>query len=155
MEKLNKYFSRFIIKTSLFAALLFLLVFLIHGSEWLIDKIFPRLGPLMWGILITDIIFILMFAPLKKTRIFLSIILINSCYLYCLLLWIWTFLVTYTAWGSTAVFLGLYIGGVGIVPFAMTAAALEGQWLVSIQLLLLACLIFESRVLGMFMKKSS
>lgn len=152
MDKLCKSVSRLILISSVLAGAIFLIVFLINGGEWLSNKFLPRMGTVMWGVLIIDIIFILPFAPFKKTRRFLSVLLINSSYIYCLILWIWAFLITYILWGNYAVWWGLYIVGMGTIPFAVTAAALEGQWLISIQLILLTALIFESRMLGKILK---
>lgn len=44
------------------------------------------------------------------------------------ILWIWGMAYTYVAWGLLGVMVGLVFLGVGVVPVAMVAALLHGDW---------------------------
>ena len=59
-------------------------------------------------------------------------------------------LLTYIIWGAVAVFIGLFIAGVGVVPIAMLATAIKGEWAITGQIVLLLVLTFGSRMLGFY-----
>ena len=63
-------------------------------------------------------------------------------------LWFWAPLVTYVIWGAMAVFIGLFMAGVGVVPIAIVATAVKGEWAMTGQIILLLILTFGSRMLG-------
>ena len=53
-------------------------------------------------------------------------------------------------WGTRAVFIGLFIAGIGVVPIAILATALNGEWAITGQIILLLVLTFGSRMLGFY-----
>ena len=63
-------------------------------------------------------------------------------------LWLWSLVFTYEIWGGIAVFIGLFLFGVGIVPVAMLAALVNGLWSILGQLFLGLVLTFGTRFLA-------
>ena len=96
---------------------------------------------------------ILIFLPLgifKKTRSVSAFGLVISSYVYGLTLWFWALLLTYFIWGTRAVFIGLFIAGISVVPITIVATALNGQWAITGQIILLLFLTVSSRMLGYY-----
>lgn len=54
-------------------------------------------------------------------------------------------------WGGIAVFIGLFLLGVGVVPIAMLATLFNGMWSTLGELFLLLILTFGSRFLGIYL----
>ena len=132
-------------------------VFYIKGGVWLSAKIVPigeKALPWLFIIIVLafalDILIILPLGIFKKTRGASGIGLVVSSFVYGLTLWVWALLLTYAIWGLTAVFIGLFIAGVGVVPIAMLATAMKGEWLITGQIILLLVLTFGSRMLGLY-----
>ena len=65
-----------------------------------------------------------------------------------LTLWFWALVLTYTIWGAVAVFIGLFLLGIGVVPVAMLATLFDGQAATTLQLLLLTVVTFGARSIG-------
>ena len=61
--------------------------------------------------------------------------------------------VTYEAWGIGGVIIGLVIAGIGIVPVAMLAVLLHGEWQALIVFVILIVLTFGLRALGFWLAK--
>ena len=60
---------------------------------------------------------------------------------------------TYEAWGMVGVIIGLVIAGVGVVPVAMLAALLHGEWQALIVFVIFIVLTFGLRALGFWLAK--
>lgn len=54
-------------------------------------------------------------------------------------------LMTLFIWGWGGVFIGLFMGGVGVVPIAMLATLLNGVWGALIELVLLTIMTYATR----------
>jgi hypothetical protein len=52
---------------------------------------------------------------------------------------------TLSTWGLGAVLLGLFLGGIGVVPIAMLATLLKGMWAPLAELVVLTIMTFASR----------
>ena len=91
----------------------------------------------MWLVFALDILIILPLGIFKKTKGASAIGLVVSSYVYGLTLWFWALLLTYIIWGVVAVFIGLFIAGVGVDPIAMLATAIKGEWSITGQIVLL------------------
>ncbi|MBI4619907.1 MAG: hypothetical protein HY739_07075 [Desulfobacterales bacterium] len=134
-----------------FLVIVLLIGLFIHGGAWLSAKVYPWLT-IAFSITFGIALFIL--APLgifRRTRGFSGNGMVISSYIFGLTLWVWGFLLTYTLWGGLAVFIGLFLFGVGVVPIAMLATLFKGMWLTLCQLLFLTALTFGSRILGVFL----
>lgn len=140
----------FIIGIAVFLGIIFLAIFLIQGGVWLGAKVLPWLSVVMWLVFALDILIILPLGIFKKTKGASAIGLVVSSYVYGLTLWFWALLLTYLIWGAIAVFIGLFIAGVGVVPIAMLATAIRGEWAITGEIVLLLVLTFGSRMLGFY-----
>lgn len=126
-----------------------LLIFLfIHGGAWLSERLYPwlvRIATFAFGL----VVFVLLpLAIFKKTRRFAGGGLIIASITFGATLWVWSLLLTYYIWGAWAVFIGIFIMGIGVVPIAMLATLLNGMWSQLFQLILLLVLTFGIRALG-------
>jgi hypothetical protein len=67
--------------------------------------------------------------------------------------WVCGLGVTYEAWGIGGVIVGLVFAGVGIVPVAMLAVLLQGEWQALIVFVIFIVLTFGLRALGSGLRK--
>lgn len=71
------------------------------------------------------------------------------------MIWVCGLGVTYDAWGWGGVIIGLVFAGVGIVPVAMLAALLQGEWQALIVFVILLGLAFGLRALGLWLAEKA
>ena len=69
------------------------------------------------------------------------------------MIWVCGLGVTYEALGLGGVIIGLVFAGVGIVPVAMLAALLQGEWQALIVFVILIVLTFGLQALGTWLGK--
>ena len=100
------------------------------------------------GILFAVNIIALLIAISRKTRGVVGIIIFLSSYVYGLQTWIIGLLVTLTLWGWIAVIIGLFIGGIGVVPIGMAAAIFNGRWSIFFVLIINVILTYGTRIIG-------
>ncbi len=100
------------------------------------------------GILLLINIVLLLFAVIPKARSVVGLIIYVSSYVYGLSAWIYGLAVTLALWGWIAVIIGLFLGGIGVVPIGMLAAMFNGQWGALWTLLLTAALTYGARIIG-------
>jgi hypothetical protein len=155
MHDILKSMRGFVIGIAIFLGIVILAAFLIKGGIWLSVKILPWLSIIMWFVFIVDILLILPLGIFRKTKGFSAIVLVVSSYVYGLTLWFWSLLITYLIWGAFVVFIGLFIAGVGVVPIAIIATIIKGEWDITWQILLLLFLTFGSRMLGYHFAKQA
>ncbi len=153
MSAFLKSIGGFIIGIGVFLGIVFLAMFFIKGGVWLGAKVLPWLSIIMWYVFALDILIILPLGIFRKTKVASATGLIVSSYVYGLTCWFWTLLLTYVIWGGFAVFIGLFIAGVGVVPMAMLATAINGEWAITAQIVLLLILTYGSRILGFHFAK--
>jgi len=135
--------------------MLFLLVLVIQGGAWIAARILPALPTFMEIVIAFDLCILLPLALFRKTRRLSGDGLYMSSYAYGVTLWIWAFLLAYTIWGALAVIIGLFLVGIGVVPIAMLATALEGQWQNLGLLISLLILTFGARSLGLALRRNA
>lgn len=126
----------------------------ILGSAWASSKLLPWLSVLTW---IAFGLVVFVFLPLaipRATRGFSSVALLISSYVFGATLWMEGLLLTLFIWGLGAVFIGLFIAGVGVVPIAMLATLLKGMWWPLIELVLLTIMTFASRIGALSLSES-
>ncbi|OHA58820.1 MAG: hypothetical protein A2571_00335 [Candidatus Vogelbacteria bacterium RIFOXYD1_FULL_44_32] len=126
-----------------------MLVAFISGGVWLADKVLAWLGPIMWILLGIDILIFLPLTLFKKTKPYAGIAIFSSSYVFGLGLWMFGLLLTFFHWGYWGVIIGLIFLGVGVVPTAMLATLLNGEFLALGILLLFTFITFASRFLGL------
>ena len=71
-----------------------------------------------------------------------------ASYIFGISLWAWAFVYTLATWGWWAVVIGFLLMGVGVVPIAMLATFLHGEWSLFGQIVLGVALTFGSRAIS-------
>ena len=121
---------------------------LIRGGVWLSDKIYP------WLILLSELalaVSVLALAPLaafRETRGHAGLGFFIVSYVFGTTLWVWSLLLTYVLWGGAALLIGLFLGGVGVLPIALLATAFKGMWSMFGQLILVLVATYATRAFG-------
>lgn len=93
-------------------------------SIWILKWTFP-------AITITLILAVVALLPLSlipATRGIAAIGFLIASLIFGAILWLWGMGYTYSVWGLFAVIVGLLFFGVGVVPIAMFAALVHGDW---------------------------
>ena len=133
-----------------FALVILIPVLFILGSVWVAENILPWLTPIMWLVLVFDIVILLPLTIFKRIRGYAGIGLFISSYIFGFTLWLFGLLLAYFLWGFLAVFIGLALVGVGVVPVAMLATLLNGEWGLLGQLVLFTVITFGVRFFGLY-----
>jgi len=135
----------------IFIGIILLAVFFIKGGLWLSELLYPWLSLISAIAFFVCILILLPLAIFRRTRAFSGLGLFVASYIFGASLWVWAFLLTYVLWGATALFIGLFLAGVGVVPIAMLATLFNGEWSILGQLVLLLIFTFGSRMLGYYL----
>ncbi len=151
MVNFLKSIGAIIIGICIFFMIIFLTMFFVKGGVWLGALVLPWLSIFMRLVFILNVIIFLPLGIFKKTRSFSAFGFVMSSFVYGLTLWFWALLLTYLIWGTRAVFIGLLIAGVGVVPISVFATALNGQWAVTGEIILFMVLTYGSRMLGFYL----
>ena len=109
-------------------AVIFVLFVLIRGGVSIAEHVIPILIHVATIATSIDILILVPLAFFRKSRPISAIGLMISSYVFGISVWGLGFLVTYAFWGGGAVFVGLLIFGVGVVPMGIVAALLHGAW---------------------------
>jgi hypothetical protein len=134
--------------------LLFLLlvsVLMIQGAVWVGEYVLQWLINLAWIVFGINLLILLPLSFFRKTGMVGGMGIFISSYVFGLTLWFLGLLLTYFTWGFMGVFIGLLLGGIGVVPVAMLAMLLNGEFFVLFVLVLLTILTFGSRFLGIYL----
>lgn len=155
LKEALKTMGSYVLGIIIFIAIGLLIAFIIKGSLWFSVRIFPWMATIFWIVIALTIIILVPLSIIKKTRdIGLGGIFITS-YIYGLLLWVWSFLITYSTWGWIAIIIGLVVMGVGVVPIAFLAALLNAQWTILLQMIILIAITYGTRLLVNFIAEKS
>ena len=120
----------------------------IYGGVWVGTKVYPWLVAVN---AVTVALVVLIFLPLaifRRTQGFSGLAILISSYVFGLTLWVWGLLLTFSIWGFIAVFIGLAVMGIGVVPIAMLATLFNGMWSTLAELLVLTAITFGARIGG-------
>ncbi|MEJ2061521.1 MAG: hypothetical protein P8Y64_13730 [Gammaproteobacteria bacterium] len=128
---------------SIFSIIAFLII---EGTAWASTKLLPWFSILTWIALFIVLFIILPLAIPKPTRGFAAVSLFIASYIFGVTLWMEGFLFTLVIWGMGAVFIGLFLGIVGVVPIAMLATLIKGMWMPLIEMVVLLIMTFGSRI---------
>lgn len=107
------------------------------------------------GLLLAVNVIALLVALSRRARGVVGVILFISSYVYGLQTWIAGLLVTLALWGWLAVVIGLFMGGIGVVPIGMLAAVFNGEWGLFFMLLLNVILTYGARAIGIALAESA
>ena len=134
----------------LLVAIALLVILFIHGGAWVAEKIYPWLVGI-FSLALSIFTFVLLpLSIFRKTRAFAGNWMIIASWVFGVTLWVWGLILTYHLWGALAVYIGLFLFGVGIVPMAMLATMFKGMWSTFGELVFLIILTFGSRLAGGF-----
>ncbi len=148
MSDILKSIGGFILMIGFFIIGIFIILGFINGSTWLGTKILPLLSVVVCIVFAIDILIILPLGLIRKARGISGVGLFISSYIYGIFLWFWTLLITYFTWGFIAVFIGIFVVGIGCVPIAIVASLVKGGWAVFGQILILIVFTYGTRTLG-------
>ncbi len=148
MKVLFESIGGFIIGIGFFFLIILIAMFFIEGSVWIGNKVLPWLSVLMWIVLALNIIILIPMSIFKKTKGPSAVGFIVSSYVYGLTLWFYGLILTYLIWGPVAVFIGLFLAGIGVVPIAVLATIIDGEWTIVGELIFLILLTYFSRFIS-------
>jgi hypothetical protein len=138
-----------LVMVALFCLAMIFIVGATAVSEW----VAPWFPVAFWGSLLIVLFILGPLSLIPPTRfIAANGFLIASC-VFGVMVWCCGLGLTYEAWGIGGVIVGLVIAGVGIVPVAMLAVLLHGEWQALIVLVILVVLTFGLRALGLWLAK--
>lgn len=132
----------------IFIAILFIPVLFIWGGIKLGTVLIPWLYLASGIAFLVNIVIFLPMAIFRNTREWAGVCMFFSSYVFGLTLWFLGLLLTYIIWGGFAVFIGLFLAGVGVVPVAMLATLFKGLWGPFGILIGLTILTFGTRIFG-------
>lgn len=82
-------------------------------------------------------------------------IILSSSFAYGLAAWIYGLAVTLSLWGWIAVIIGVFLGGIGVVPIGMLAAVFNAEWGAFWTLTATVALTFIARIVGALLVASA
>lgn len=150
MKETLKAIAGFFLAALIMVGVVLVVMLFIKGGVWLSAKIYPWLSVIAGFALIITLLVLLPLAAFRKSRAFAGSCIYIVSYVFGATLWVWGLLLTYTLWGGVAVFIGLFLMGVGVVPLAMLATLFKTMWSTFGGLLLLAAITFGARFLGIY-----
>jgi hypothetical protein len=104
--------------------------------------------------IITSIIFVVFLIPFslfQKTKPLAGNGMLFSSYIFGLNAWLLGFLYTLSIWGWIALFIGISLAGVGVVPIGILALAIKGKWIDCLFLVVLIVFVYGTRGWGLFL----
>lgn len=113
-------------------------------SLWVLKWTFPCF-------LITVLVSVFLLGPASlfpPSRGFAAMGLIVASHVFGAILWVWAMAYAYTVWGFFGVIVGLMLFGVGVVPVALLAALLHGDWATLGLIVFAGILAIGLRILG-------
>ena len=135
----------------IFGGMLLLASLFIKGGLWLSGILYP------WLVAISIITFIICFIVLfplaifKKTKGLSAVGFLIASYIFGATLWVWSFLLAYIFWGFFGLFIGLFMGGIGVVPIAIIASVFKGEWGIFGQLILVIAITFATKYIAAYL----
>lgn len=93
-------------------------------SLWILKWTFPAFM-LAAGV---AVLILLPLALIPPSRMLSAIGFLIVSFVFGAILWLWAMAYTYSAWGLFGLIIGLFLGGIGVVPVAMVAALFHGDW---------------------------
>jgi hypothetical protein len=126
-------------------------VIFLYGASWASEKVYPWLAPVFN---LTLSICVLLLGPLSffsKTRAFAAMGFLISSFVFGVILWILSLLLTLELWGMLAAIIGIVLMGIGIVPVALLAALFHADWSSIGSLAMLIVATFGVRMLSLWL----
>ena len=153
-EKL-KQLSQMALGFVIILALLCIPVFFILGSKWAAEHLLQPLIAIGWFLLAIEILILIPLSIFRWFRSFTGSTIFIFSFVFGLITWLVSFVLTYYLWGAWAVIAGILFLGGAVVPFALLATLFKGMWLPFFTVLILLLVTFGSRILGIFIEEKS
>ena len=131
-----------------------LLVMLLRGTPWIAENFYPWTVQAAKGALFFVVPTCSVLAFFRKGRGIGGLGLVLSSYVIGFSLWVWSLIVAYALAGVFWIIVGLLFVGIGVIPIAMVAAALNAQWSVAGQMLIGIIVVYTLRVVGTLLVNS-
>lgn len=93
-------------------------------SLWILKWTFP----VFWIALLISVVLLAPLSLIPSARGFSAVGFMFAAIAFSTILWLWGMAYTYTVWGMLGVVVGLVLLGIGVVPVAMVAALIHGDW---------------------------
>jgi len=148
MEGKLKSLGGIILVVAVVIAMLAVPVIFFYGVVWATRHL---LGPLMvagWIALALDLLVLLPLSIFKRLRGFTGLVIFISSYVFGLITWLLSVVLTWALWGGWAVVVGILLFGGAVVPFALLATLFKAMWEPFFSVLILFILTFGSRIAG-------
>jgi hypothetical protein len=150
MKETLKSIGCFAIGIAVMVALVTLALLFIRGGVWLSEKLLPILWVASGWAFLACLFILIPLAVFHPTQGFAGTGLYFASYIFGLSTWMTGLLLSYSLWGLTAVFVGLCIFGVGVVPVALLATLFKGLWSAFFGLILMLFYTFGSRFMAIY-----
>jgi len=118
-------------------AFLLIMGLFLKGGLWLSVTIYPWLVTINQYSVLICIFILLPLAVFKSKRAISGIGFSITSVIFGLTLLIWSFLVAYHLWGLFGLLIGLFFGGIGVIPVAALAALFNAEWVILGEIILL------------------
>ena len=123
---------------------------ILKGAATVGARAYPFISTVAVLVTLIGIPVLLLLAALPPTRGVAGHGFVITSYIYGLALWLWSFFYVLSVWGWFAVIVGLFMAGVGVVPIAMLASAIHGEWSIPLQLVIGIVMTFGCRLVGVW-----
>jgi hypothetical protein len=135
------------------AALFGLAMILIVGATAVSVWVMEWAPVVFWSSLLIVSFILEPLSLIPPARFIAAIGLVIASYVFGVMMWCSGVAFTYEVWGTMGVIIGVAFAGVGIVPVAMLAELLHGEWEVLLGFVVLIVLTFGLRLLGFWLAK--
>jgi hypothetical protein len=129
------------------------ILFIVYLPE-LSSYVYRYANPASGWVFVADLL-ALPFAFIRRLRSAVGAVLYISSYLFGIVVWTFSAMLTYAVWGYFGLFFGLVWMGVGVVPMALFAAAIHRQWFLIFMLLGNLMLVFGCRIIGIALQQNT
>jgi len=150
MKESLKSIGHFAMAMAIMVCIVVLMLLFIRGGVWLSEKLLPILMVVSTYAFLACLFIFVPLAVFHPTRGFAGNALFVASYIFGLSLWMAGLLLSYQIWGITAVFIGLFLAGVGVVPVALLATLFHGFWADFFGLILMLVATFGSRFMAIY-----
>lgn len=151
MKEKLKNFGYYVLGIAGLLLLLLVSIAMIKGAVWIGEHALQWLINFSWIVFAVNLFILLPLGLFRKTGMVGGMGMYISSYVFGLTLWFLGLLLTYFTWGFLGVFIGLVLGGVGVVPVAMLAMLLNGEFFTLVVLVVLIVFTFGTRALGVYL----
>lgn len=148
MKETLKAIGSVVVGIAVMVGIVLVAILLFRGGVWLSDKLYPWLILLSGLALAVSVLALAPLAAFRETRGHAGLGFFIVSYVFGATLWVWSLLLTYVLWGGAALFIGLFLGGIGVLPIALLATAFKGMWSMFGQLILVLVATYGTRTLG-------